>query len=89
MLLLAPLLTGLSGIWGKIAALGGIIIALALIAFKLISMGKTQERAAEQARVAQSVAQRKAKENEVDALSPTDLDRRLSAQWVRPDGSDK
>lgn len=89
MLLLAPVLGWMSGIWGKLAAVGAFVLALTVIAFKLMAMGKAQERSSEQARVVQSAANRKAKENEVDALSPTDLDRRLSAKWVRPNPADK
>ncbi len=78
----------LSGIWLRLVLILAGIAGIFLVALELLSMGRAQERAAEQTRVASAAQARKAKEDEIARLDDSAVDQRL-ARWVRKRPTDE
>ncbi len=76
------IMTRLSGLWLKLATVLASVVGIFLLALELMAMGRAQQRAAEQTRVAQAAQARKEKEDEINRLSDGAVDQRL-ARWVR------
>lgn len=73
----------LGGLWGKIAAVGAIVLAVLVLVGKLMAAGRDKERAA----VAKREFELRRKGDEVDrtidAASDSELER-LRNKWTRP-----
>lgn len=71
-------------LWLKLAAAVGFVLALLAAVFKLLAIGRDQERGKQaQAQVA-AVKAKKEADDEVDNLGSADIDREL-ARWMRDD----
>ena len=72
----------LSGIWGKLAAAGTIVLGLLVLVGKLMGAGRDKERAAQAARVADRVKEANHVEDRVERAGSTELDG-LHDKWTR------
>lgn len=73
----------LSGIWGKIAAAGAIVLGLLVLVGKLMGAGRDKERAAQAARAGDMRRKADEVERHVDAAGPDERER-LRNKWTRP-----
>ncbi len=73
----------LSGIWGKIAAIGAIVLALLVLVGKLMAAGRNQERVAQAKREFEMRRKGDEVERRVDAASDAELDQ-LRDKWTKP-----
>lgn len=81
--MIAAWLTEKLGIYGaRIAAVGGVILAVLLAALKLFSLGKQAERGAEAAREVEAVKQKLEVEREASNASDAALDD-ANSKWLR------
>ena len=74
-----------AGLWAKLAVAGGVILAILLVAIRLISIGRRQERDAQGARSAKAIKEAKDIADEVHSLDRASVDVRLSS-WMRDGG---
>lgn len=70
------------GFWPWLLAAGAVILGILGAALKLISIGREQERAKDDAARLDAIRIRKETDREVDDLAPADVDRRLD-EWMR------
>lgn len=70
------------GLWPKLALAAVFVSAILAAVFKLIAIGRDQERAALEAERAAAMRKRRDVDREVDALGHADVDQRLQ-KWMR------
>lgn len=72
----------LSGLWAKVAFVGAFVGLLLLAVFRLIGIGRKQERAEATARTHEQVKEARNVENRVDGAGADELGR-LRSKWTR------